>query len=239
MRRFVDLHLRRPGEEGQLERMIRLASELGYGAVGVASSSADAKPTTESPGVRGLDVITRIDLKPRSEGELIDLLGRVRRRFEVVAVECASKAVARQAAKDHRVDLLNFSTSPQARARAWLDREEAGLASDANCAYEVNASDLLDRGPSALAKLLSTIGLEIENARRRTVPIVVSSGAASPGLMREPLGLSALLDLLGVDEEEGLDMISGNPMKIVERNRGKLSPDYVMPGVKRSRWDAG
>ena len=60
---------------------------------------------------RGLDLASRVDLRPRSQNELVGLLRRLRRRFEIICVLCESKEVARQAAKDRRVDLLNFPLS--------------------------------------------------------------------------------------------------------------------------------
>lgn len=233
MRRFIDLHLRQPaGGSDELELMLRLSAELGYGGVAVASDAAPPQQLRDLCLEMGLDLISRIDLRPRGARELTASLRRVRRRFEIVAVDCRSKAVARQAAKDHRVDLLDFPASISTRAKVWFDRHEAVLASDANCAYEINASNLLRMGPVAGARLLSIIRREVENARRHGVPIVVSSGADARLLMREPRGLASLLDLVDVGEEEGLDMVSSNPWKLVEVNRGKLAPGFVAPGVR-------
>jgi len=239
MRRFIDLHLRQPDDStDELEFMFRLAAERGY--TGVAYSSGRVPPTMLKNLCRELDVdlISRINLRPRSARELKASLRRVRRRFEVVAVDCRSKAVARQAAKDHRVDILDFSASISTRSRVWFDRQEAVLASGANCAYEINASDMLGKGSATSARLLSIIRREVENAKRHDVPTVVSSGADSRLLMREPRGLVALLDLVGVDEEEGLDMVSMAPWRIVEANRGKLASGFIAPGVRVVDWDA-
>jgi RNase P/RNase MRP subunit p30 len=239
MRRFIDLHLRHPASgTDELESMLRFAAELGYSGVAVASDRVLPERLKRLGGELSLDLISRINLRPRSANELTATLRRVRRRFEVVSVDCLSKAVARQAAKDHRVDLINFPASTSARRRVWFDRHEASLASGANCAYEFNASALLRQGPVKSARLLSIIRREIENAKRNDVPIVVSSGADSRLLMREPRGLAALLDLVDVEEESGLDMVSSIPWRIVEVNRGKLAPGFVAPGVRVVDWDA-
>jgi RNase P/RNase MRP subunit p30 len=234
MRRFIDLHLRRPERTEELELMLRTAADMGYAAVSVAEDPSNMIRAGKSTSDMGIDVVSRVDLRPRSDRDLTALLNRVRRRFEVVAVECGSKAVARQAAKDHRVDVLVFSASPSTRSKTWFDDHEAALAAESNCAYEINVADLLLQGPFAVAKLLFTIGREIENARRHRIPIVASSGADSRMLMREPRGLAALLDLVDVEERAGLDMISSNPQRIVDGNRAKLSSSYVSPGVRRA-----
>jgi RNase P/RNase MRP subunit p30 len=75
--------------------------------------------------------------------------------------------------------------------------------------------------------------VEVENARHYDVPVVVSSGADEPLLMRGPRELAASMQLLGIGEEESLDMVSDVPRELVERNRRKLEPGYVSPGVWR------
>jgi RNase P/RNase MRP subunit p30 len=226
---FIDLHLKRPSRPDELRSMLEHAARLGFRKVGLAPSES---PEPGGAGELGLDVVTRVDLRPGSGRELLRLLGGLRWRYEVVAVECLGKDVARQAAKDHRVDVLNFSPSLNTRMRVWFDRQEASLASEAGCALEINISDILRAGPYQCAKLLSILRVEIENARRREVPVVVSSGADSPSLMRSPREIVALLDLLDVEEGEGKDMISRNPLMIVERNRMKMAPGFVAPGIR-------
>ena len=224
MRTFVDLHLK-PGAPSEVALILETAEILGFSGVAITN-------IRDSRGARqGIDVISRIDLKPRNQRDLTSSLNRVRRRYEIVSVECASKPVARQAAKDHRVDILNFSPSASNRRKVGFDHQEASLASGANCAYEVNACDILGQGPLALSRLLPILRREVENARRYDVPVVLSSGAVDPLLMRGPRDLAALMGL--IDREiDWLDSVSTNPWKIVERNREKLSTGFVVPGVK-------
>lgn len=181
----------------------------------------------------GIDPVSRVDLAPRNTRELTAALRRLRRRFEIVAVESRSKKVARQAAKDHRVDILNFPSSLSARSRIRLDRQEASLASDANCAYEINVADLLGQDWDDRSRLMSLMRAEVDTARRFDVPIVVSSGARGILQMRDPRGLAAVSALLDLDGDEGLDAVSKIPMGIVETNRGKLDTGFVAPGVRR------
>lgn len=232
MRRFIDLHLRPPPDTAEMEKMFVHAVELEFMGVAVTFDRKPSKSVRELALVLGLDLVSRVDLQPRNNSELTAMLKRMRRSFEIVAVECRSKAVARQAAKDHRTDILNFPVSVSARRRVGFDRQEASLASDANCAYEINVSDILKHGPMAASRLISLLRGEVENARKFNVPIVISSGAREPLLMREPLGLAAVADLFDAGEEEGLEMVSTSPWKLVEANREKLGAEFVVPGVR-------
>jgi ribonuclease P/MRP protein subunit RPP1 len=229
MRKFLDLNIR-PLKKELRRSMLELAADLGYKGVGL---------TTEKPPERGeiypeLDLVSRVNLRPSNVNDLMNCLRRIRRKYVIIAVECHSKNVARQAAKDNRVDILNFPVGISARRRVRFDRQEASLAGGANCVYEVNVSDLLGVGPLILSRLLSMFRKEVENAKRYDVPVIVSSGADEPLMMREPRSLAAVLSLLGLDEKESLDAVSTTPWGMAEGNREKLGPGFVMPGVRRT-----
>ena len=109
---YADLHL--CAECDRVERVIRIvdkASRLGYGLLAAPFrkfSEEQIQQVREACKNVRIDFASRVDLRPRTPDELIRDLRKLRRRFEVVAVMCESKGVARQAAKDRRVDLLNF-----------------------------------------------------------------------------------------------------------------------------------
>jgi RNase P/RNase MRP subunit p30 len=115
-----------------------------------------------------------------------------------------------------------------------LDRQGASLASKSNCAYEVSLSDLLGSRP-ARARVLVNLKRDIWNAMHEGVPVVVSSGAWSPLRMREPRAIASITSLLGISESKGLEAVSETPGRIIERNREKLGPGFVSPGVKEVR----
>jgi len=232
LRKFIDLHLM-PGDTDASESMLLEATRLGFTGVGLTQDTRNLDSPVKEPRGDSLNIARRIDLRPRNPNELTSSLRRIRRRFEIIAVECRSKPVARQAARDHRVDILNFPTQIHVRRRVRFDRQEASLASGTNCAYEINLSDLLNKGAHVTSRLLSMMTVEVENAIRHDVPVVVSSGADEPLLMRGPRELAASMQLLGIGEEESLDMVSDIPWRMLEMNRGKLEPSYVSPGVRR------
>ena len=233
MRRFIDLHIKAPEEPDGVRPMLELAARLGYKGVGLTLEGSHPRDLGDMASGVEIDLVSRVDLTPRNASELTATLRRLRRRFEVIAVECRSKRVARQAAKDHRVDILNFPSSIGARSRIRLDRQEASLASDANCAYEVNVADLLRLDRVTRPKLISLMRTEVDVAKRFDVPIIVSSGAQNLLQMRDPRGLASLLALLDLSEDEGLDAVSKTPLRMVEANRLKLDSGFVAPGVRR------
>ncbi|MCX6649283.1 MAG: hypothetical protein NTV61_07840 [Candidatus Bathyarchaeota archaeon] len=212
MRHYVDLHLR-PSTPEQAREMAQLASQLGYKHI------ATTKPITDSGGIVAA---TRIDIDAKRGRELQDALKRNRRRYDVVAVRCLSKEVARMVAKDDRVDILLFPDDPAQRKQNWLDHHEAGLIDGTGRAYEINASEFLATSPTRLSKVITMIKRDLAVASRHDIPVVLSSGASTPLAMREPKALTALATLLDIDEDYAADMASSIPEAILERNHAKL-----------------
>jgi RNase P/RNase MRP subunit p30 len=46
------------------------------------------------------------------------------------------------------------------------------------------------------------------------------------------MDLAAFSSLLGLDMDFAIDAVSKNPMAIVRRNREKLSPRFIAPGIR-------
>ncbi len=235
MRKFADLHLHPPIESlSRLERIISKSFELGYRMVAIT-----LPPNTTQTIVRQLqricndanmDLVTRVNLTPRTSKELLHNLRRFRRRFEIISVMCESKSVARQAAKDRRVDLLTFPAT-NIRKR-FFDHAEAELASNALASLGIEMAPLLLLKGFSRVRLLSSLRRESAIARKFGVPVVISSGATSEYLMRSPRGYAALASLFDMDTSVALHALSESPISIVERNREKLSPNYVAPGIR-------
>lgn len=235
MKRFVDLHLSPPIQDlDRTKSMVNVSAELGYSMVSTPLPIGTPKDTIDELrricATANMDFVKRIDLTPRTPRELLRLLRRSRRRFEVVSVVCGSKAVARQAAKDRRVDLLAFSAANL--HRRFFDQAEAELASKALSSFEIDITPLLEQTGLQRVRLISRLRQEAQIARKFDVPIIISSGASEPYQLRSPRDCAALASLFDLDVQLSLDALSENALALVERNRRKLSPGYMAPGVR-------
>ena len=232
-RLYSDLHLCTDGENMELfSRAVGKASKLGYTLIAIPFrkfSEEQIRQARQACEGCNMDFASRVDLRPHTPEELIGFLRKLRRRFDVVAVMCESKSVARQAAKDRRVDLLNFP-QPDFR-RGFFDAAEAELASNCLASLEIDVKPLLTlEGPTRI-RLLSSLRREAATAREFHVPVVISSGISDEMLMRRPRELAALASLFDLSGEEACEAVSKNPMAIVKRNREKLGSKFVAPGV--------
>ena len=242
MRRFVDLHLRAPIKElDQVERIVSRASELGYRLVGISLPPSVTRDEINQLqhicSNAKIDLVTRVNFTPKTPRELLHDLRRFRRKFEVVSITCKSKSVARHAAKDRRVDILSFPVTDM--RKRFFDHAEAELASKALSCLEIEMAPLLSLTGFLRIRLLSRLRREVAIAKRFKVPVAISSGATSEYLMRRPHDYAALSTLFDMSLPHALRALSENPIAIVERNREKLSPDYIAPGIRVVRRKTG
>jgi RNase P/RNase MRP subunit p30 len=232
---YADLHLRiNVKDSATTLRMINKAATLGCRLIAVPL--APETPMDEVPKLRAIckeakiDFASRVDLRPRTQNELMHQLRKLRRKFEVICVACDNKEVARQAAKDRRVDLLNFPSLDF--RRRFFDRAEAELACSSLAALEIDVKPLLVlEGPMRI-RALSCLRREATIASEFHVPIVLSSGVSEERFLRKPMDMAALAFLFGLDEPSALEAVAQNPLAIVERNREKLGSKFVAPGIR-------
>jgi len=231
---YADLHLCADCDRmEQFSSVMAKASKLGYTLVAVPFrkfSEEKIRQVRETCEKAGVDFASRVDLRPRTPEELIGFLRKLRRRFEIVSVMCESKGVARQAAKDRRVDLLNFP-QPDFR-RGFFDEAEAELASNCLASLEIDMKPLLTLEGPARIRLLSSLRREVTTARKFHVPIVISSGVSDEMLMRKPRESAALASLFDLGGVCALEAVSKNPAAMVKRNREKLGAKFVAPGIR-------
>ncbi|MCW4009931.1 MAG: hypothetical protein NWF05_04855 [Candidatus Bathyarchaeota archaeon] len=237
-RTFADLHLRLNSKDpNQAAKFACKAAELGYKLVAAPfATETKAQEIRQLKAVFadfGVDLASRVDLQPRSQNDLLSSLRRLRRKFEVVCVLCENKEVSRQAAKDRRVDLLNFPLLDY--RHRFFDRAEAELATGGVAGLEVDVKPLLVLEGPARVRFLSCLRREVALALEFHVPVVISSGVSQMLLLRRPREMALLALLFGAPTGSLLDAVSTNPVGLVERNRKKLESGFVAPGIRLVR----
>lgn len=234
-RPFCDLHLRvDPKDTQATQQIIEKAAKFGYSTISIALSGGIDESQISSLKAAskqaGLDFVVRADFKPRSREDLMRFLRKFRRKLEVICILCEDKDIARSAANDNRVDLINFPSSDF--RKRFFDRAEAELASCSQTALEIDVKPLLVLEGPPRVRLLSSLWREVALAKEFKVPVVLSSGVDEAQLMRMPRDLASLAYLFGLNEAEALDAISANPVHIVRANREKLDSAFVAPGIR-------
>jgi RNase P/RNase MRP subunit p30 len=230
-RQFVDLHLRVNLKDQQVaQRIIKKAEKFGYRQVGVLNQENPITHINNLGKVNNIDFISRIDFRPRNQEDLTRFLRKYRRQYELICVQCENKDTARQAAKDRRVDLLNFPSFDY--RRRFFDKAEAELSSKSQTALEIDIKPLLLFEGPPRTRLLSMLQREVALALRFHVPIIISSGVSEERLLRRPRDMASLGLLFGLGEKESLDAVSTHPAAIIVRNREKLTSKFIAPGIR-------
>ena len=240
-RSFADLHLKFTLKETQaFYGAIQRAARFGYHYVAVSFSSEPS--IAELKNLRGvcknvgIESVLRIDICPRNENELMNNLRKLRRKFDIICVLCDNKEISRQAAKDRRVDLLNFPNFDY--RKRFFDRSEAELAHSSTAALEIDVKPLLVLEGSARIRFISCLRREIAIAKAFDVPIIVSSGATEERFIRMPRDMASLSYMFGLSNVEAMDAVSSNPISIVMRNREKLDNSFIAPGIRIVKEDS-
>jgi len=227
MRKYCDLHLKLENEK-EIFEAAKLTKEMGFKIVGLTF-----QPDTPIIKIReakkvfqdfNIDLASRVDLKPNTKTELLLNLRKLRRKFEVISVECASNKIAVAAARDRRVDLINFPLNFKTKFTHSIAHVLIG-------ALEINLVDLIMPKTSRTFVLNKLIN-EVFVAKLNNIPIVVSSGATNLLLLRAPREMAACSLLFKLDPLEALSSVSTIPASIIERNRIKLSRFYIGEGIK-------
>ncbi|MBS7643393.1 hypothetical protein KEJ26_02255 [Candidatus Bathyarchaeota archaeon] len=236
MRRFVDLHLIPPLKDlSMIKKMANTAVEIGLSTV--AFTFPMDTPIDEIEQVRsicrevGVDFASRTDLSQLKPSDLIRALRKIRKKFEIVGVQCVSESIARCAAKDSRVDILNFPIE----SHFAFDRHSGRTVLPMSAALEINVITLTQLQGVERAKLINKLNHRLEVVQKLHIPIVISSGATSWTTMRGPMDMAAFVSLIGLDLQTAIKAVSTMPMAILTRNRMKLDPSFVMPGVRLIR----
>ncbi len=234
-RLFADLHLSPPLHDlNYAFQLVKKAKLLGYQLLSFSTNLYSDKNTLNllknfCKEIQ-IDFVSRIDLNPKNRNELKSQLRKVRRKYEVICVKCETKEVARQAAQDRRVDLLNFPSLYF--KKRFFDRAEAVLASNSLTSLEIDVKPLLIlEGPSR-TRLLSFLRRETALVKDFHIPLILSSGATTTLLQRKPREIASLLNLFDFDMTSALDTVSRNPYSIIMRNREKLGSKFVAPGIQ-------
>lgn len=228
MRTYADLHISAGLDDmANARSMANLLTELRTRVVGLV---VPPERLTPSPPIAslfksvGLDVATRLNLRPKSREELLRSLRRFRSRYEIISVDCSVPSVSRVAVRDRRVDIVYFPTREPRNLFA------GNLARSCRAALEFNLSELIS-GPGFDARL-HRLRRQVEAAARASAMVIGSTKASNPFELRSPKDIAAVLHVLGLPLEAALRAVSDVPLTIVKKNRLRLSKPQLEEGVR-------
>ncbi len=232
MRRYVDLCVFLTDVEN-LNEMLVMAKHLGYHTISLtltnnSITNSEVINEVKKTAIRNkLNIVFRYEINTSDPRKLREKVRKIWRKYEIISAYCIDKKIARIAGRDSRINILTFPLD--ATIKDIFNDAQCSLMKAKNQYLEIRYAEIarninLER---AYANLLRWIRIACENK----IPIIASSGANRPQILRPPFEIASILTSSGLDIKSARDSISTIPMKLIEqgilKTRGKLINKYV------------
>jgi len=211
--KICDLHVA-PRSLEDAQGIASLLASMGVRCVAIDNPNprearAYTKPFTEA----GLEAYTRVTIEADSWGKALKALRRISPHYDLVVVRPKSAEVARHAAKDPRVALVQL---PPGMAR-YMDKSQARLLREGGAGIEVSLLPLLYSDDPR--RSLRGIMIIVRRAAAYEAMLVITSGARSKWELWSPAAIRALLVSFGVPENIVSLSLTGYPSSILYSKR--------------------
>ncbi len=220
----------RPDGDSTVARMALTASEYGYDGV-VVRNHGDALAEYDPEAVSDaydVDVVPGVEVRARDPSRASGFVGNHRPDTVLVAVHGGTVAMNRFAVEQPAVDVLAHPM----RDDGDFNHVLAKAAAENGVRVEFSFRDVLDATGGRRVRRLQSLRKLRELVDHYDVPYVVSADPASHLELRAPRELVALGESVGFSRdciETGLAEWG----RVAERNRERLSDEFVEPGVWR------
>lgn len=224
-----------PAGSSTVARLAATAAEFGYDGL-VVRNPPDAVPDFDAAAVHEtyeVDIVTGVRLEPESPEAASGALGHHRPETTVVIMQGGTDALNDYAVSQDKLDVLS---GPMA-GEGDLDHASVKAAASHGVRIAVDFGPVLRATGERRSAAISDLRKLRELIEAYDAPYVVTASASSHLELRSPRELAAVGSVAGFDQaavETGLD----EWRRLTERNRERLSDDYLAPGVRRSTREA-
>ena len=208
-----------------LDSFVKIAAKLGLTGFTTFLERDEPFETLES----GMNLFARKDLPEGGLRAAKKAVKETRSSAAVIAVPLRGVDIANWAAEDERVDLL---TLDKPNNEFSLRESTAKLAALSGTALEVPLRPLLKSSGLARSKVIKVFRENVQTAVGAKMQVVLSSGSTNVMSMRSPTAMRYVGLLIGLDWHYTKTAVHDGPQEIIDRNRKRLSPDFIAPGVE-------
>jgi ribonuclease P/MRP protein subunit RPP1 len=222
-----------PEGASTVARLAATAAEQGFDGV-VVRNHGDERADYDAGAVAertGVDVVRGIEIRADGPEQASGYLGNYREEYVVLVVHGGPDRLNRFAVAQDRVDVLAHPTSEGA-----FDEATAKDAAEHGVRVEFDLGTVLRADGGARVQAITRLRTARDLVEHHDAPHVVTAGATSHLQLRAPRELVALGETVGLGGEfvrEGLREWE----RLAERNRERLSEEFVEPGVRKGRPD--
>lgn len=226
----------RPDGASTVARIAATASDCGFEGV-VVRNHAGEFPDYDADAIEtryGVDVVDAVEIRAEDPSRAGGLLGSRRTERTVVLVHGGDPEINRFAVENEPVDVLAHPMAGEGDINHVL----AEAAAEHGVALEVDLSGVLRTAGGQRARAIADLRKLRELIDHAGCPYVVSADPRSHLQMRAPRELIAVAEVVGFDSE-AIETGLAAWGRIAKRNRERLDPDHVEPGVWRGGSDGG
>lgn len=220
----------RPDGESTVARMALSTSEYGYDGIVVRNHGdemAEYDPD-EIGETYGVDVVPGVEVRTDDPSRASGFVANHRPHVVVLAIHGGSVEMNRFAVGQPAVDVLAHPMRDDGDFNHVLAKRAAAN----GVRIEFSFRDVLDTTGGRRVRRLQSLRKLRELVEYYDVPYVVSADPASHLELRAPRELLAVGETIGFSEDQ-IESGLAEWGRIAERNRERLSDDFVEPGVWR------
>ncbi|RLE66860.1 MAG: hypothetical protein DRJ38_00480 [Thermoprotei archaeon] len=218
--------------EKELNKIIDTAIFLGFKVLGINVHARDFKSISivkNKIEQSGLDFVSRIDVTISDINSIKKYLRKYRRKVELISLRGISRKLIAFGCRDRRIDIIQVDP----RYKFTLFKGDVRLILEQDKVLELTAKPLIYANSKAeWIRTLQLYDKILKIISRKNIKFIFGSGASTFTEMRDARSLASILvSFFNIEYDRALDSLSNNIHKIIERNRFKLSPRFIWPGV--------
>ena len=226
--RFFDLNVK----SRDFEEITKRAEKLGLAGICLVASSKENleeyhKKIEEIKKIAKLEIIKGILIDEDKE-KIVKIAKKNRRDFELILVKGGNYEINRIACSSRYVDIL--STPGAGRKDCGIDHICCKDAKENEVLIELNFRELLKAKGMDRVRELHKMKEIVRLCKRFNTNFIVNSGAENIYELRGGRELAALSYSLGATLEEALLANSEVPLRLIQKNREKIS--QILRGVE-------
>ncbi len=218
------------GRNFSLERADALAARVGLDGFLLTEEKFDKSFLKQSSNCR-VAVYTRVNITGTTVATVRRLLAKMRKTFDVVAVQTVEAKVAHWVAKDNRVDILSI---PPSSMKELLTKQLANVVAQTPLFFEIDLKPFLEEKPGQELNsiYLRQISRALNILLRERAPFIFTLNVAEPFAFKDARSIVSFAKVLGIPYLS----LKENYLKFKERlkrNRKRLTDGFVAPGIWR------
>jgi ribonuclease P/MRP protein subunit RPP1 len=223
-----------PDGDSTVARFAATAASVGYDGV-VVRSRSDAQPDVDHEVVAeeyGIDVVSGVELDAENTSQASGAIANLREQATVLVARGGTPELNRFVGESQRVDVL---AGPM-RGRGDVNHVVVKAAERNAVHLEFDFSRVLRASGGERVQALRGLRKLRELVDHYDAPYVVSVDPESHLQLRAPRELLAVGEEIGFDRDQirtGLESWG----ELAERNRHRMSEDFITSGVERGRYE--